>query len=123
MISAHTFVDERKFVLIDDFVSPSVASLIEQRLLNNVSFAWNAAFHRDDFSTVKKEKWGPFACHDAFLEGPQLCHSVVIQGQVVDRGELRMIEPLRKAASKYLGNLELQVDRCKYNLQFQRPGN
>lgn len=118
----HGFSDG-KYAVIDDLVPESFAEFTEQRLLNNVSLGWHAALQRDDFSTVARSKWGRFGTIESFLEGPQLCHSVVFRGEVIDAGELAMVQPIRRAISAFLGGIGLQIERCKYNLQFQLPGN
>lgn len=112
-----------RYLVIDDVVPESFAEFTEQRLLNNTSFGWHAAFHRDDFSTVSREKWARLEAADGFLEGPQLCHSVVFRGEVIDPGELAMVQPILRAVAARLDGVPFQVERCKYNLQFQLPGN
>jgi len=116
-------ISQANYFIVDQLLDSKNADFLEERLLNTVSFPWFASFMRDDFSSVGKSKWKGFRDHPGFLEGPQLCHSVVFRGKVMNSGEFRMIKALRCAVSQLFDSAQLKIERCKYNLQFQRPGN
>lgn len=117
------FFASQAYLVVDDLVPKSIVELTEKRLLDNTAFPWYVALYKDSFSTVSRSKWGEYQHNKSFLEGPQLCHSVVSRGEILNYGEVRMIEPLIQAASAQLGGRALRLERCKYNLQFQLREN
>jgi hypothetical protein len=117
----HDILGDENIFVVDDVLDETTIKDIETHILNSNNVTWSY-YLSDGHATVGNEYFNKYSHIDTLIEGPQLCHHVYCDNEILSPKQILLIEEVIKNIQNKF-NTSLEVTRCKFNLQFQLPNN